>query len=320
MRTNTCLLAALLALTSPLSFAQAWPSKPVRFVLPYAPGGVADAMARTLTTRLPDILGQPFVIDNRPGAGGVVAAEHVAKSAPDGYTFFVADTGQYAVNPGLYAKLSYDPQKDFAPVMLGVSSPLFIAVGANVPANSLAQLLALSKEPKPIMYGSVGNGSIHHLAMENLKLITRVPMTHVPYKGVAQSIPAVLAGDVEAIISGLPALQSHAKAGKLKIIAVAARERTPLAPEVASVGEAGYPDYDIDVTIGLLAPAGTDRDIIRRMNEESVRILRAPESVQRLNNLGIVVVASTPAQFAEAMLRERQKYGAIVKASGAKVD
>jgi tripartite-type tricarboxylate transporter receptor subunit TctC len=320
MRTKTYLLAVLLALTSPVSFAQAWPSKPVRFVLPYAPGGVADAMARTLTTRLPDILGQPFVIDNRPGAGGIVAAEHVAKSAPDGYTFFVADTGQYAVNPGLYAKLSYDPQKDFAPVMLGVSSPLFIAVGANVPANSLAQLLSLSKGPKPIMYGSVGNGSIHHLAMENLKLITRVPMTHVPYKGVAQSIPAVLAGDVEAIISGLPALQSHARAGKLKIIAVAARERTSLAPDVASVGEAGYPDYDIDVTIGLLAPAGTDRDIIRRMNEESVRILRAPDSVQRLNNLGIVVVASTPAQFAEAMLRERQKYGAIVKASGAKVD
>jgi tripartite-type tricarboxylate transporter receptor subunit TctC len=314
------LVAAALSLgISAGAHAQAYPNKPIRLVVPYGTGGAPDVMSRQVAQRLSETMGQQVIIDNRPGAGGVVAAQVVMNSPPDGYTLFVADTGHFAINPALFSKLPYHPVRDFTPVMIAASTPLFLAVGTGVPAQNVRELLALAKN-KPLLYGSSGNGSPHHLGMEMLKTLAKADMSHVPYKGVAQSVPAVLSGDVSAIFVGLPSIQPHQKAGKARIIAVSTGERTPLMPELPTVAESGVPGFDLNVHIGYLAPLGTPRDIVMRFNSEVTKVLANAEMRQRLDGLGIVAGPTTPEQFAERIQADLQKYAKLVKDSGTRID
>ena len=250
--------------------------------------------------KLSERLGQQVIVDNRPGAGGIIAAENVVNSPPDGYSIFIADTGHFAINVSLYKKLPYDPVRDFVPVIHAVYTPLFLVVGAAQPVQRLQDLLALAKSrPEGVLYGSSGNGSAHHLMMAEIKALTGANLIHVPYKGVAQSVPAVLAGDVVAIFVGLPSIQPHVKSGKARIIAV--NKHTSLMPDIPSVAESGVPDFEGEVSIGLLAPAGTPADIVKKLNTEVNAVLNQPDVEQRLRGLGIVKIGGTPEQLGEAI-------------------
>ena len=235
-------------------------------MVPYGAGGSPDVIARVLGQRLAENLGQQVVVDNRPGAGGIIAAEIVAKSPADGYTLFIADTGHVAINPSLYPKLPYDPLRDFTPVTLAVSTPLFLAANAALQIESVKQFIDYAKAKPGVLYGSSGNGSSHHLGMELFRLLTGVSMTHVPYKGVAQSVPAVITGDVAVIFAALPSLAPHVKTGKIRLIAVGTAKRTPIMPDVPTVAESGAPGFEIDADIGFLAPTGTPREVVAKLN------------------------------------------------------
>jgi len=315
--------AALALLAAVMSFecaAQAFPSRPIRFVVPYGAGGSPDVLSRVIGHQLGENLRQQVVVDNRPGAGGIIAAENAVKSPPDGYTLFVADTGHVAINPALYKDLPYDPRKDFAPVTLAVSTPLFLAVNAQLPIENIRQFIDYAKAHPGLTYGSSGNGSPHHLGMELMKLLAGVNLSHVPYKGVAQSVPAVVAGDVAIVIAALPSLAPHMKAGKVRLIAVGTLKRTPIQPNVPTVDESGVPGYEIDADIGFLAPAGTPREVIGKLNSEIIKVLNTPDVTQRLATLGIDVLGTTPDEYAEAIRTKIQKYGKLVRDSGARVD
>jgi tripartite-type tricarboxylate transporter receptor subunit TctC len=299
------LLLALLAAGG--GFAQEWPLKPVRMVVPYAAGGLPDTMTRTLAQRLAETLGQQIVVDNRPGAGGISGSELVAKSAPDGYTLLVADVGQVAINPHLYPRLPYDPLKDFAAVSLVGTSSLFLVVHGSIPAASFAELVALAKaRPGALNYGSSGNGSIHHLATEVLKASLGLDIVHVPYKGTGQAVPALLGGQV--------------KAGKLRLLAVSTAKRSPEAPAVPAIAELGVPGYDFAPEIGIVAPAATPEAIVQKLSAEIARAARHPDTVQRFVPLGIEPVGSTQEYYAAAIRAAYEKYGRAVKISGARVE
>ena len=302
-------------------FAQEWPAKPVRMVVPYAAGGLPDTMTRTLAQRLGEALGRQIVVDNRPGAGGISGTELVAKSAPDGYTLLVADVGQVAINPHLYAKLPYDPLKDFAAVSLVGISSLFLVAHASIPAASFAELVALAKaRPGQLNYGSSGNGSIHHLATEVLKASLGLDIVHVPYKGTGQSVPALLGGQVSLILSALPSIESHVKAGRLRLLAVSTAKRSPEAPEVPAIAELGVPGYDFAPEIGILAPAATPGAVVQKLAAEIARAVQHRDVVQRFAQLGIAPVGSTPQAYAAVIRASDQKYARAVKLSGAKAD
>ena len=300
--------------------AQMFPSKTIHFVVPYGSGGSPDVMSRVLAQKLSENIGQPVVVDNRPGAGGIIAAEAVAKAAADGYTLFIADTGHVAINPSLYAKLPYDPIKDFTPVTLAVTTPLFLAATATLPIQTVKQLIDYANSKPGLPYGSSGNGSPHHLGVELFKLLTGVKMTHVPYKGVAQSVPALVAGDVAVLFAALPSLSPHVRSGKVRLLAVGTAARTPLMPEVPTLAESGAPGFEIDADIGFLAPAGTPREVVQKLNSEILKVLHAPDVKQRLAGLGIDVAGSSPERYAEAIRAKIQRYGKLVKDAGARVD
>ncbi|MFM9882643.1 MAG: tripartite tricarboxylate transporter substrate binding protein, partial [Burkholderiales bacterium] len=293
--------------------------RPLRLVVPYGSGGAPDVVSRTLAQRLGETAGWQVIVENRPGAGGVVAAETVMKSAADGWTVFIADTGHYAISPALIPKLPFDPLRDFVSVSHIASTPLVFAANIGLPASNIAELVALAKT-KPVNYGSSGNGSPHHLGMEMLKLIAKVDMLHIPYKGVAQSVPALLAGDVSVILVGVPSIQPHVRAGKAKLLAVSSGMRSSLVPDLPTAAESGAPEFDLTVTIGMLAPAGTPRDAVMRLHDEVAKVLKEPEIVRKLAGLGIVAVGDSPEQLASIIRVEQDKFAKLVKASGAKVD
>lgn len=309
----------LLALILACSFAGAAEAqKTLRLVVPYGAGGAPDVMSRTLAAKLSERAGHPVIVDNRPGASGIIAAQAVMQAAPDGQTLFVADTGHFAINVSLQPKLPYDPLKDFVPVIEAISSPLFLAVNASLPVHSVKDLLALAKsKPDGLQYGSSGNGSVHHLGMAQIKALSGANLTHVPYKGVAQSVPAVLAGDVAAAFFGLPSILPHVKSGKARLIGVT--ERTTLMPEVVPVAEQ-LPGFNVRVTVGFLAPAGTPPDVVERLNGEIAAVLGMPDVEERLRGLGIDKVAGTPAQFRQTIRSDIERYAKIVKETGAKAD
>jgi tripartite-type tricarboxylate transporter receptor subunit TctC len=268
-----------------------------------------------------DSLGQQFVIENRPGAGGIGGTEQVAKAAPDGYTLLIADVGQVAINPHLYSRLPYDPLKDLAPVTLLATSTLFLVAHASVPADSFAQLVAYVKaNPGRLNYGSSGTGSIHHLATEALKVAFGLDIVHVPYKGTGQSVPALLGGQVSLLFSALPSIETHARAGKVKLLANSTPRRSPQAPEVPTVIELGAPGYDFAPEIGLVAPAGTSSAIVARLAAEAHKAVFHAEVVQRFAQLGIDPVASSAEAYAAVIRASYERYGRVVKASGVKVD
>jgi tripartite-type tricarboxylate transporter receptor subunit TctC len=255
------------------------------------------------------------------GAGGISGVSEVAKAQPDGYTLLVADVGQIAINPHLFSKLPYAPLKDLAPVSMIGTSALYLVAHPSVPVNSLKELVALAKaQPGKLNYGSSGIGSIHHLATEALKSGFGIDIVHVPYKGTGQSVPALLGGQVALLYSALPSIAGHLKDGKVKMLAISTAKRSPQTPDVPTVAESGIPGYDFVAEIGMLAPAGTPREVVNRLAGEVAKAVKQPDVVQRFTQLGIEPVGSTPEAYALANKIDYEKYATIVKATGAKID
>jgi tripartite-type tricarboxylate transporter receptor subunit TctC len=301
--------------------AQTYPNKPIRVVVPYAPGGLPDTMSRLVGAKLGDALGQQVVVENMGGAGGISGVNEVVKAQPDGYTLLVADVGQIAINPHLFSKLPYAPLKDLAPVSLIGTSALYLVAHPSVPANSLKELIALAKaQPGKLNYGSSGIGSIHHLATEALKAGFGIDIVHVPYKGTGQSVPALLGGQVSLLYSALPSIAGHLKDGKVKMLAISTLKRSAQTPDVPTVAESGIPGYDFVAEIGMLAPAGTPREVVNRLAGEMAKVVKLPDVVQRFTQLGIDPVGSTAEAYGRINKVAYDKYAAIVKATVEKID
>ena len=301
--------------------AQQYPSKPVRVIIPYPPGSTPDIVGRTLSTRLQESLGQPFVVENRTGAGGNIGAEAVAKAAPDGYTLLIGINGPAAINKFLYKNLAYDSDRDLAPVSLLASSPQMLVVSQSLPLNDLKAFIDHARRnPGRLSYGSVGGGSASHLTMELLKSDAKLFIVHIPYRGFPPAVADMLSGNIETMFSIIPAVLPQVKAGKLKALAVTGSKRSPIAADVPSVAELGYPQLESLAWIGLLATAGTPGEIISRINAETVKAMHAPETRQLLGRQGFDVVGGTPAAFAAWIRTEQAKWAKVIKASGATPD
>jgi len=302
--------------------AQAYPSKPIRIVVPYGAGGGIDVISRQVGERLSQRLGQPVLIDNRPGGGTLIGAEQVAKSAPDGYTLMVTTDATMTINPHLYAKLPYDPVKDFAPITQLVFLNQLLLQNPAVPANNLKELIAYAKaHPGKLNYGSYGSGSQPHLAMEILKSQAGLYIVHVPYRGLTQTVPATIAGDVQLTFSGAASSQVFIKSGRLKALAVGGKSRLALLPDVQTFTELGFSEVPANAWFGLFAPAATPRDIVVKLHAEVVRILRDPEFVQKeLIAKGYELIASTPEEFTAFLAADSERNARAVKISGAKVE
>ena len=300
--------------------AQDYPGRPVRMLVPYAAGGALDVFARLIGQRISETLGQQFVVENRPGAGGISATEAVAKAAADGYTLLVADIPQLAINPFLFLKLPYDPVRDFAPVSLIATIPNFLVVQPSLRVNSLAEFIALAKaKPGQFNYGSAGIGSLGHIAMESIKAPLGLDIVHVPYKGSSQSVPAFLAGDLTMLITTLAAVAPYIKAGKGKPLAVTSLGRSLQAPDVPTVSEV-LPGYSFAGEIGVLAPAGTPPAVVSKLSGEIAKALKHPDVMQRLIALDAAPVGNTPEAYAENIRRNLERFEKAVKISGLKAE
>ena len=301
--------------------AQPYPSKPIRLVVPFPPGGSLDVVARAIGQKLSEAWGQPVVIDNRPGAGGNIGADVVAKSVPDGYTILEGALSTHAVNVSLYAKMPYDPIRDFTPITLVAVTPNVLVLNPSLPANSVGELIAYAKaNPGKLSFGSGSNGSAGHLAGELFKTEAGVDMLHVPYKGGAPALQALLAGDTQLMFDNLANSMQLVRAGKLKAIAVTTAKRSALVPELPTLAETGLPGFDIYTWWGFLAPAGTPKEIIAKWNAEVTRILNAPDMRAFFAQQGAEPAPTTPEQFAALIRSEIPKYAKIIKDSGAKID
>jgi tripartite-type tricarboxylate transporter receptor subunit TctC len=311
--------ALALALIATTAMAQQYPSKPVRFVVPYAAGGATDLIARVIGERLSANLGQPFVIDNRPGAATLLGAQLVAKAEPDGYTLLMATSTTLAINASLYKNLPYDPVKDFAPISLAIQHPFVLLVNPNLPAHNVKELVALAKsKPGQLAYASGGSGSFPHLAMALFQSMTGIDVIHVPYKGSAPALTDLMGGQI-AMMFDNTAL-TYVKSGKIRALAVTTKDRLSVMPDVPTLQEAGVPGYELAAWQGVIAPAGTPRPVVDRLNEAIVKSLHEPETAKRLTGDGGQIITSTPDQFAAYIRSEIGRFAKIVKDSGAKVE
>jgi len=320
--TRTLLSAALFVLVTSLgsTWAQDYPARRVKILVPYAAGGVPDVLARVVGQRLSEALSQQFVVENKPGAGGIPAVMTVVKAPADGYTLLIADVAQTAINPHLFEKLPYDTLKDLAPVSIVASSPIYVVVSPSVRIDSFAELIAYAKaHPNRLSYGSAGIGSIHHISMESIKAALGIDLAHVPYKGSGQSVPAFLAGEVPIVLTALPALGPHVQSGRAKLLAVTSVARSAQVPEVPSVSEF-IPGYDFIAEVGLLAPAGTPVAAVSNISSEVAKAMKHPETASRLTALGLDPVGSTPEAFAALIRSNLERFAKAVKISGAKVN
>ena len=299
--------------------AQPWPSRTIRYIVPFPPGAFNDTLARTLATELPKTLGQPVIVENRPGGNTIPATELVAKSPADGYTLYGAAL-PFSVIQSLH-KTSFDVTKDFAPITLaGISANLLVA-NQQAPFNSVRELIAYAKaNPGKLNYASTGNGTSNHLSFELFKTMTQTNVTHIPYKGSAPAVTDLIAGQVQVMFDNTPNVLPHVKAGKLKGIAVSSKARSHFAPEMPTVDEAGVPGYDVSVWFGVLTVAGTPPEIIRRLNSEMVKILTSPEVKERFGKLGVEVVAGTPEHFAGFLKSEVERWAKVVRDANIKAD
>jgi len=305
----------------PVGAQQNYPNRPVRFVVPFAPGGSVDTLARTIGPRLADALGQQIVVDNRPGGNGNIGMEVVAQSRPDGHTLVLGYIANLAIFPSLPVKLPYDPVKDYAPVTQVASSPNVLTAHPSVPAKSLRELVALVKaKPGQVSFASTGVASVGHLTGELLNNLAGMKMVHVPYKGGGQAIIDLLGGHVQVMFSGFSAVMPHIKSGKVRPLAVTGPQRSPALPDVPTLAEQGFSGVEATAWYGVLAPAGTPRPIVARLHDEVVKILRVPDVVQKLDALGFEIVGSTPEAFAAYIKTEIRKWADVVKASGAKAE
>jgi len=314
-------LAALLCLIAGLVQAQDYPLKTVRIIAPAAPGGNPDVLGRMLAVRLAEVFGRPFVVENIPGAGGVVAAELLAHAAPDGHVLLLGDSGNLAINPALQPKLGYSPLRDFAFITALAALPTILVAPASSPANSLAEFVALAKaKPGSLSYGSAGAGSIHHLTMAIFASRAGIEMLHVPYKGGSAMVAAVLAGEVQAGWSGIPNVLPHIRSGRLKAYAISTPRRSASAPEVTPAAEQGFPGFDIATVIGLQARAGTPPEVIARLQSAVARIVREPEFSQRMTALGMELMEDGTENYARFVKEDLERYAQAVKAAGVRQD
>lgn len=310
----------LLAVCFQQVHAQSFPTKPIRLIVAFAPGGNTDVVARAIAPKLGELLGQQVVVDNRPGGGTTIGTEALARSAPDGYTLML--TGfDFTVNPSLRSKLPYDTQKDFTPIALIATYPMALVANPALPAQSVKELIAFAKaNPGRVNYASAGNGSPGHLSGELLKSLAGVDLTHIPYKGSGAALADLLAGQVQLLFSGMPAVASFVQSGRLKLLAVTGTKRDPALPDVATVQEGGVPGYEVTSWLGFLAPAGVPRPIVDRLNAEIGRALQAADVRERLASMGGDLGASTPEAFGTRLREEISKWSRVVHGAGIKID
>jgi tripartite-type tricarboxylate transporter receptor subunit TctC len=308
-------LLCLFLLLSPLvADAQAWPTKPIRLVVPFAPGGSSSIVARSVAAEMEKGLGQSIVIDNRPGGGGNLAMQEVARAEPDGYTLIIGHIGTLAVNPFMFEKLPFDTNRDFAAVSLLAKVPNVFVVHADVPAKDMRAFVTLAKsQPGKLYYGSAGNGSAGHLAMEYLKLVAGIDIVHVPYKGTGPNLIDLVAGRTQATSAGTPPLLPHVKSGKLRVIAVGSAQRLSILPDVATVAEQGYSGFETTQWYGLNAPARTPAPIIKRLADEAAKAARHPSVAERFAVDAAEAVGSTPQDYADFIAREQARWGDVVR-------
>jgi tripartite-type tricarboxylate transporter receptor subunit TctC len=312
------ILAALVAAAGAhagLAAAQSWPARPLRIVVPLPPGGSPDYLARLLSEKLQPVLGQPLVVENKPGASGHIARDFVAKAPADGYTLLMTEAS-HVISAAVGAKLPYDPIRDFQPIALIAVIPFGLTVNSSMPVHTLKEFIAYAKaSPRPLTYGTAGVGAPHHFAVELLRAETGINVTHVPYKGSAGIIPALLSGEIDFTIAAVNSLLPHFKSGKLRPIAMAGSARTAALPDVPTIAEAGpFPGYAMDVWLGVMAPAGTPRPIVDRLNAEINRIVRDPQIVkERMSTVGLEPLGSTPERMLEVMTTELAKYQRVAK-------
>jgi tripartite-type tricarboxylate transporter receptor subunit TctC len=313
------LFALFLIFLSASSYSQGWPSKPLRYIVPFPPGAFNDTLGRTISTELSKTLGQPMVVDNRPGGNSVIGTELAAKSPPDGYTLFGAALPFSAIQS--LHKVSFDVTKDFAPITLAGFSANLLVANPNFKANNVKELIAYAKaNPGKINYGSSGNGTSVHLAMELLKSMSGTFMLHIPYKGSAPVVSDLIGGQVDIMFDNMPNVIGHVRAGKMKAFAVSTPQRSPLAPEIPTVAEAGVPGYEQIAWFGVLAPAGTPRDIIGRLNTEIAKVLNSAEVKERFAKQGVEVKTTTPEEFGAFVRSEVARWAKVIKDANIKSD
>ena len=320
MNLRFVVLAAILGLPL-VAFSQAYPSKPVRVIVTFPPGSTPDIVGRALASRLQVAMGQPFVVENRSGAGGNVGADAVAKAAPDGYTLLVSTNGVFAINKALYKAMPFDPDKDLAPLSLLATAPQMLAVHPSLGLKNFKDFIEHAKRnPGKLSYGSVGSGSASHLTMELLKNDAGVDLVHVPYKGFPPAVTDLLSGNIHTMFAIVPGVLPHVKAGKMAPLAVTALKRSSLAPDVPSVAELGLPQLESLAWIGLGAPAGLPPDVVDRITGETMRSMRLPEVRELLGRQGFDVVAGSPQEFSRWIQAESAKWTRVIRASGATAD
>ena len=321
MRRQLLTLGLLMAL-APLAHAQpAYPNKPVRLIVPFAPGGSTDVLARLLSEELRAELGQPVIVENKPGAGGNIGGDLVAKAPADGYTVLVAAAGPTVVNPSLYAKMPYSPAKDLRPVTLLINEPNLMAIHPSIPAKSVAEFVAYAKsKPKDLSFASAGNGTPAHLAGEWFNQLTGTTIAHVPYKGTGPAINDLIAGQVAMMIDNMPALWPHVQSGRLRALAVTTEKRSGAAPDLPTLNESGAKGLVFSAWKGLMVPAATPEAIVKRLHEASVKALAKPELRKKLVDLGADPVGSTPEQFAAQIKDETVTWAKLVKSTNARID
>lgn len=314
----TILIAAAAAT---LAAEPAYPTKPIRVVVPFAAGGSTDILIRTVGQKLTEQLGQSMVIDNRGGAGGAIGAELAAKAVPDGYTIMATTSGVIVVNPSLYRKLAYDPVADFAPVSIIASLPNMLVVSPSLPVKNVKDLIIMAKaKPDTMTYGSGGNGTSNHLAGELLKYLAGVKLTHVPYKGGGPAVLAAMSGEVTLLFATMPSAMPQVKAGKLKALAVTSRKRSDAMPDLPTMVEAGIKDFEMSIWIGALAPRGTPDAHVAKLNREIARALQAPEVAARLRSEGYDPVGSSPKDMASVIKTESAMWARVIKAADIHID
>jgi len=319
--TRRMLLALAAATLSTGALAQAWPSKPIRVIVPFPPGGGTDLIARAVTQKVAVATNWTFVVENKPGAGGNLGVDATAKSPADGYTLVMGQTSNLAINPSLYAKLPYDPQKDLAPIVLVANAPLVMVTGVTTPYKTLADAVNGAKaKPGRVNFASPGNGTVAHLTSEVFQKAAGVKLQHIPYKGANQALTDVMSGQVELYMSSVPTLLGHIKQNKLRALAVTSAKRVDDLPDVPTINESGYKGFDVVTWFGILAPAGTPKDVVTKINAEFNKALQLPDLRKKLGDEGADAAGGTPEQFAALIKDDMVRWGKVVKESGAKLD
>ena len=322
MRSTTCgLLIAAFAAAGEAAAAEAYPAKPIRLVIPFAPGGTTDILGRVIGERLTAQLGQQVVVENRGGAGGNIAAEAVARSAPDGYTLFLGSMGTQAMNGAIYPKLAFDPIRDFAPITRLVNSANLLVVHPSTPVRSVKEVIQLAKaRPGQLNYSTSGVGSFNHMSAELFQMMSGVRMVHIPYKSGGQALTAVLVGEAQILFQTIPAAVPFIESGKLRALAVCASDRHPLFPKLPTASESGLPGFEISTWYGILAPAATPADLVARLNAALIEVVKAPVTQKRLADLGLDPATNTPQDFAALIRADAVKWAKVVKAANIKAE